>query len=308
MNTFSAMNVFLCAAAPLQLIAAAVHRLRAHRCRGALLLTLAGTTLAATAAAEGPAEEPIQPDRPGIADGSTVVGPRRFQIEVGVQRQERTSGRLDQQMLFTPTLLRYGFDERWEARIETNAFTHMRSSEPGAGVGQTSGYSPVSIGGKYHFREARESTGNLSLGVILRMFPPSGSSDFRIHHLTSDLRLAADWNLAPDWALNPNLGVALYEDDAGKIFTAGLIALTLTYAPSKRLQPFLDVGVQSPEETAGRTAVIFDGGATYLLDPSTQIDFGIGPGLTGRTTPDLFWTIGVSRRFGPSGGRKQATP
>jgi hypothetical protein len=141
----------------------------------------------------------------------------------------------------------------------------MRSSEPGAGVGQTSGYSPVSIGGKYHFREARESTGNLSLGVILRMFPPSGSSDFRIHHLTSDLRLAADWNLAPDWALNPNLGVALYEDDAGKIFTAGLIALT-------------------------------------------QIDFGIGPGLTGRTTPDLFWTIGVSRRFGPSGGRKQATP
>jgi Putative MetA-pathway of phenol degradation len=263
-----------------------------------LLLALALAAPHAAGSAAGSPEEPIQPDRPGIADGSTVIGPGYFQIEVGVQRQESSSGGRDGHMLFTPLLLRGGLDPRWEARLETNAFTKASVPAAGAGVNRSSGYSPVSLGVKYHFQDAKSSTGNLSLGTILRIFPPSGSSAFRTHHVTSDLRLAADWNLGPDWALNPNIGLAIYEDDAGKTFTAGLGALTLTYGSSKRLQPYLDVGVQSPESPSGPTAVIFDGGATYLLDRNTQIDFAIGTGLAGRTSPDFLWTVGLSRRFG----------
>ena len=267
-----------------------------------MMLAIASMRLSAPATAR--ADEPIQPDRPGIADGSLVVGPRRFQVEVGVQRQTSSGQGRDDRILFTPTLLRYGFDQRWEARIETNAFTQERTLMPDTGAHSTSGYSPVSVGAKYHFRDATAKNGNLSLGTILRLFAPSGSSDFRTHHLTGDLRLAGDWSIGPNWALNPNVGVAVYEDNAGQVFPAGLFALTLTYSPNKPLQPFLDVGIQSPEEKAGRTALLFDGGATYLLNNDTQIDFGVGPGLLGRTTPDLFWTAGVSYRFGPSGSRK----
>ena len=143
----------------------------------------------------------------------------------------------------------------------------------------------------------KSGIGNLSLGAILRLFPPSGSSDFGTHHLNGDLRLTADWGLAPNWALNPNVGVAVYEDDAGKLFTAGLAAVTLTYGPNNRIQPFADLGLQSPEQTAGRTALIFDGGGTYLLNPDTQLDLSLGTGIAGRTPPRLFWTAGVSRRF-----------
>ena len=32
------------------------------------------------------------PDRPGIADGSSVVGASRFQVESGVQREQRHGG------------------------------------------------------------------------------------------------------------------------------------------------------------------------------------------------------------------------
>jgi hypothetical protein len=86
----------------------------------------------------------IQPDRPGIADGSLVIGPRRFQFETGLQQEFRSRSHVDEQRLFTPTLLRFGVDNRWEARIESNALTYTRTSETVAGVNQTFGYSPVS--------------------------------------------------------------------------------------------------------------------------------------------------------------------
>jgi opacity protein-like surface antigen len=72
----------------MRLCVCAVHRRSARRRRRSLLLALAVATLCASAAAADPAEEPIQPDRPGIADGSTVIGPGYFQSEIGVQRQD----------------------------------------------------------------------------------------------------------------------------------------------------------------------------------------------------------------------------
>src|SRR5205085_6301547 len=115
-----------------------------------------------------PAADTIQPDRPGIADGSLVIGPRRFQVEIGLQQEFRSGSRRDEQRLFVPTLLRFGLDNRWEARIETNALTYTWTSESGTGVHRTFGYSPVSVGTKYHFQDAKPQTGNLSLGAILR--------------------------------------------------------------------------------------------------------------------------------------------
>lgn len=271
----------------------------------ALLLATIGPGIAAPSPApvptaptpSAPAADVIQPDRPGIADGSTVIGPHRFQVEIGVQQEYHRDNGLDVRRLFLPTLLRVGVNTRWEGRIETNSFSYAHVSGPGVGGQSTSGYAPVSLGAKYHFQDVKERTSNLSLGAILRLFAPSGSSDFRTHHLNSDLRLVADWGFAPDWALNPNVGIAVYEDDAGKLFTAGLAAVTLTYGPNNRIQPFADLGLQSPETTAGRTALIFDGGGTYLLNPDTQLDLSLGTGLTGRTPPHFLWSAGISRRF-----------
>src|SRR5690242_4237338 len=126
-----------------------------------LLLGVTGTALAAPAPPSAPpppapAADTIQPDRPGIADGSLVIGPRRFQIELGLQQEFRSSHHQDDQRLFVPTLLRFGVDNRWEARIETNSLTYDRASASGAGAHRTIGYSPVSVGAKYHFQDAKE--------------------------------------------------------------------------------------------------------------------------------------------------------
>jgi hypothetical protein len=83
----------------------------------------------------------------------------------------------------------------------------------------------------------------VSLGTIVRVFPAWGTSEFRPQHTTGDIRLVADWKLTPDkLSLNPNIGIARYEDDEGKLFTTGLYALTLSYQPTEHWNPFIDVG------------------------------------------------------------------
>src|SRR5215813_13322745 len=77
------------------------------------------------------ADEPdlINADRPGIADGSTVIGARTFQIESGIQQEFRRSGDSREHTFFVPTLLRFGVDSHWEVRIEGNTFTRVTTSD-----------------------------------------------------------------------------------------------------------------------------------------------------------------------------------
>jgi hypothetical protein len=137
--------------------------------------------------------------------------------------------------------------------------------------------------------------------MIARVFPASGTGDFRTHHVTGDLRLAADWDFTqrPKLSLNPNIGLGYYEDDQGKTFAAGLFALTLNYAPSKKLNPFIDLGLLAPEEKDGRSAVVIDAGIAYIIGRNVQLDASIGTGIHGQTPPHPFIAVGASFRCRP---------
>jgi len=239
----------------------------------------------------------INPDRPGIADGSTVIGAKRFQIESGVQEEFRRSGNEREHTFFVPTLLRFGIDSNWEVRIEGNSVTRVVTFDSTNTAIHTSGFAPTSIGFKYHIYN---STGDhqISIGTIVRVFPPWGSKEFRTQHTTGDIRLAADWNFAPrlKLSLNPNIGVGRYEDDKGRLFTAGLFAITLNYLPTKKLNPFIDLGVQAPEANHGKAAAIVDGGLAYIVGRNVQIDASIGTRAHGETAPQPFIGFGISWR------------
>jgi hypothetical protein len=239
----------------------------------------------------------INPDRPGIADGSTVIGAKRFQIESGVQEEFRRSGNEREHTFFVPTLLRFGIDSNWEVRIEGNSVTRVVTFDSTNTAIHTSGFAPTSIGFKYHIYN---STGDhqVSFGTIVRVFPPSGSKEFRTQHTTGDIRLAADWNFAPGLklSLNPNIGVGRYEDDKGRLVTAGLFAITLNYLPTKKLNPFIDLGVQAPEASHGKAAAIVDGGIAFIVGRNVQLDASIGSRAHGETAPQPFIGFGISWR------------
>lgn len=234
----------------------------------------------------------INADRPGIADGSTVVGPKTFQIESGIQAEFRRNGDSREHTLFVPTLLRFGIDSHWEVRVEGNTYTRVTSFQSTSTTDRTSGFAPLSLGFKYHIYDDHQ----FSLGTIVRVFPTWGSKEFRTQHTTGDIRLAADWNFAPHLSLNPNIGVAKYEDDQGRLFTAGLFAVTLNWNPTKKLNPFIDLGAQWPEETNGQTSAILDGGLAYIIGQNLQVDAGVGTRVHGETGPRPFIEFGISWR------------
>jgi hypothetical protein len=192
-------------------------------------------------------------------------------------------------------LLRIGLDKSWEVRVESNTYTRQRVSDEN-GVDRSQGSAPISLGVKYQIVDSNGPT-QPSLGTIVRVFPESGSGNFRTRHTTADIRLAADWDFAPQWSLNPNVGIAVYEDDQNRLFNAGLLALTLSYNPNERLNFFIDTGMQSRERKNGQASVIFDTGVAYLLNRDIQLDFSIGAGAAGSTPPRSFFSLGISKRF-----------
>jgi Putative MetA-pathway of phenol degradation len=229
--------------------------------RSALALLFLATTLAA--------QEPINADRPGIADGSQSVGRGVFQAELGWERDHHGNDR----DWSTPLLLRYGVSAPFELRVESE------------GYNSSSGWTPPSIGFKYHFLDKP------SLGVIARYFPP-----FRGERSSADLRLAADVDLNEQWSLNPNVGVATQDDGDGR-FTAALAALTLQYNVTKKLNVFVDAGLQAPESKGGSSSLLTDTGAAWIVGNDTQLDVEIGWGARGQTPPTVFVGAGISRRF-----------
>ena len=262
----------------------------------ALLAPISAEAQAQTPTAPAAEDDYINPDRPGIADGSNVVGAGSFQIETGVQEEFRHSGGASDRTLLLPTLLRLGLSKEWELRVETTgAYIWDRVRDPASGVTKSQGADPISLGVKYHFQDTA-GLSQPSLGVILRVFAPSGTGPFRTSHTTADLRPAADWDIAPKWSLNPNIGVALYES-GGRTYEAGLFATTLNYNPSPILNFFVDTGVQSPETKGGRTSVIYDAGIAYIIGHDIQLDASVGTGAAGSTPPHPFVAAGISKRF-----------
>jgi hypothetical protein len=238
-------------------------------------------------------EDLISPDRPGIADGSSVIARGLLQIEIGFQREFREESGTRTRTSFLPALLRLGLGARWEGRLETNAYSWTETENP-TGTTRLSGWSPASFGLKYQIRDA-DDIRRPSLGLIGRVFPPSGSGEFSSNRFAGDLRLAVDLDVSTTLSLNPNVGIGRYEDGSGNIFTATLLAATLTFLASHRVMPFVDVGFQKPVEIDGPGSLLFDAGLAYIIGRNVQLDVSLGTGGHG-PAPHPFFSFGISLR------------
>jgi Putative MetA-pathway of phenol degradation len=259
-----------------------------------------GASQAPAAAAQAPAEDDdlINADRPGLAEGSGVVGHGRVQIETGLQFEARHEDSVRARALLFPTLLRIGIGDRFEVRVEGNTFTTLSiTDEAGGSAASTrlSGLAPFSLGGKYRFQE---STGadHPGIGVLARIVPAWGTGDFRAGRTAGDLRLAVDWDLAPRVSVNPNAGIGVYEGDEDRTFTVGLFAVTLAYAPAPTVSLFVDAGAQTPELPGRGSVIVIDVGVAVIATRNIQIDISAGSGARGNTPPHPFIAAGISLR------------
>ena len=243
--------------------------------------------LPALASAQGGGDPgPIVTDRPGIANGAFVVRPGTFQIEAALQR-DNLDGERD---TIVPFLLRVGAARRFELRFETNGALAVAET----GGRSTTGYSPVSVGGKFRLREGSGSKAP-AVSLLGRVFPPSGSGAFAARRTQGDLLLVADLGAGP-YGFTGNVGIAAQDDGDGTTRGVFLAAGTVSLSVNDRLGSFVDFGLQAPE-SSGRTQLILDAGFTYLAAKNLQLDLSAGQGVRGFSAPRPFVALGVSYRF-----------
>ncbi|HEX8028893.1 MAG TPA: transporter [Vicinamibacterales bacterium] len=244
----------------------------------ACLIALAGADVAAQSA------EPIDADRPGLADSAAIVGRGTWQIETGLQ-WELHQGEDD---TFFPTLFRVGLNRRLEVRVEGNTLCSALVS----GHRET-GLSPISFGAKLGLVLADD--GRPGVGVIGRVFPPWGTNGFDARHLAGDVRLAVDWDMTGHWSLNPNAGFSWSDSQVGS-FATGIFAVTLGYSPRPAVSVFVDSAVQQREIAGGMASSIVDGGVAYIPRQNWQFDVSAGARARGETAARMFVAVGVAYR------------
>lgn len=251
-----------------------------------------GIAVLLLAAVPALAEEPINADRPGLAESSSTVGAEVLQVEAGVGVDITHAGGSTARDAGAPLLIRYGLSSSLEARVETDGY--QRSSFAGE---TESGLAPVSAGVKWNFMQADEKTNRPSMGLLARLYPPSGTGEFKSETWAGDLRLAADIDLAPKWSINPNIGVARAEDENHHAFTTATYALTLSREVTDTLELAVDGGAEPSGEAGGGTTLLLDLCAAWRISNDTALDATVGWGARGEEAPNVFYQFGVSHRF-----------
>ena len=83
------------------------------------------------------AADSITTDRPDFVESSDVVGRGRVQIETGLGFERNEADGLKTRTRSTPTLLRLGFRDDMEFRVETDGLLRTRTQDQATGLTQT---------------------------------------------------------------------------------------------------------------------------------------------------------------------------
>ncbi len=242
------------------------------------------------------ADDTISTDRPDFVESSDIVGPGRFQVETGLTADRHAADGVTVRTLTTPTLFRLGIGETTELRLETDGWTHERTTDRAAGTTLTEhGWSDLSFGIKWHVLDGAGSTPGVAW--LLHVEPATGSAAFRGAGLRPSLRAAIEWDLPQEFSLGLMPGVYVDRNDAGQRFAGGIFAVTLGKEWSPRWHSFLELaGQQLASKANGGSVVTLDTGLAFVATPTLQFDVEVSRGLTS-AAPDLESGVGVSIKF-----------
>ena len=235
-------------------------------------------------------DDEIATDRPDFVESAQVVGKGRFQIETSIARETHRSNGIKTTLTSTPTLLRLGFDDNWEARIETDGRLWARAQGDGLTL-RSNGWSDTSLGLKWQMQKGDDKTGKPGMAMLFHADLDSGSGEFRGKGVRPSVRFVAEYELANEMSLGLMPGIVFDKNEDGKRFTSGLFGIVLGKGWTEQWRTFIELSLQQIASSKnGGNVVTFDVGTAYLLNKHTQVDFVVSRGLN-KNTPD--WNLGA---------------
>lgn len=237
--------------------------------------------------------EPLATDRPDFVESSRTVGAGRWQVETSVAFERDSDGGVRADAFATPTLLRVGLGDQWEARFETDGWIDARVRAGGSRI-DTSGTADLAVGLKYALAEPG-GTGPAQ-AWLLHFDLPTGDSAFRGEGVRPSLRWVGEWALSDVWSIGVMPGVVL-DDDGEDDYVAGVLGVVVGRAWSPDFRSFAELALpQITNSEHGGTEAYLDLGSAWLLSPDLQLDTAISLGLNDRSV-DTAITVGLSVRW-----------
>jgi Putative MetA-pathway of phenol degradation len=258
-----------------------------------LFTAVALLALAAPLAAQDSGlKDPINPDRPDFTNGPSLVAPGHLQIETGF-----TYTRLGEQSARTlgEVLMRYAFDDRWEARLGLNSYEWL---DPGMGERRLSGFQDpfAEVKVRLNDEDAKQRPpGVPAMGLLLQTTIPVGARALTADVWQPRAALALHWDLPANWSLESNLGGARLADGDQR-FDQFFASLSAGFQLNEKVGGFLEGYAFSKESADGDAAEYADVGLAYLLSNDLQLDVRVGAGLA-QPHPSWFTGLGLSVRF-----------
>jgi hypothetical protein len=238
-------------------------------------------------------KEPIEPDRPDFTNGPTLVAPGHFQIETGYTYARAGS---EKSSSLGEILLRYAFDDRWEARLGLNSYDWIDSGVPGER--RSSGFEDPFVEVKIRLNDAEaehRAHGVPAMGLLLNTTIPVGARALTADAWQPSATFALHWDLPAEWSLETNLGYT-YAADSGQRFDQLFASASAGFQLSEKVGGFLEGYILSKESADGSATHYADAGLSYLVSNDLALDIRIGAGID-KPHPNWFTGLGASVRF-----------
>jgi hypothetical protein len=260
-------------------------------------------------------EEPdeIVTDRPDFTEASRTVGKGRVQLEAGYTfTRDRTNGERFSSHSYPEALLRVGMFADWfEFRLGQN-FGNERTILADGTRTRASGADDLYLGVKLGLTEQKAWRPEMAL--VLQITVPTGSNDFSSREVLPGLNLLYGWDVIKDrvsvggstqanrvrgdFPLPDFMG--LDQATTGKHSYLLLAqSLTVNYTLTEKLGAYTEWFAFFPHSAIGPDIGpehYLDGGFTYELTPTFQLDIRAGVGLN-RHAADFFAGTGFAVKY-----------
>jgi hypothetical protein len=243
-------------------------------------------TQIAGAPQETQADQPLEPDRPDVTNGTHIVDVGLVQIEFG-GLLSRSRG--DRRNTGTPVTARVGLTEWLELRVGGDGY--LVSSDP---QGRQSGIGNVQIGAK--LRLWADEGGLPVLSILPAINLPTASQEKGLGSGQSDFTIAllTGTDFLKRGHVDVNYGVGAIGAGPGlSRFTQHLVSVSASAEVPGPVTPYIESFWVSRQEPGGDRVVAVDGGAIYVINNRFAIDGGIQGGLS-PAAPSLMIFGGLS--------------
>jgi hypothetical protein len=222
-----------------------------------------------------------------------MVAPGHLQVETGYTFA-RGGGQKSSSL--GELLLRYAFDDRWEARLGLNSYEWLDSGVPGEK--RIAGLQDPFVEAKIRLNDPEaehRAPGVPAMGLLLQTTLPVGNRQLTADAWQPRAALALEWELTKDLSLASNLGCA-YLEDSGERFTQCFASASAGLQLDDEVGAFFEGFAFNRESAGGPATEYVDTGLSYLVSKDLQLDVRVGAGLNA-PRPNWFTGLGASFRF-----------